>query len=433
MQTFILPDSLLLGTATAATQIEGSDPNTNWAAWHRAGRIEHNDSPLTGAGHACHMQEDIDLLAAMHQQTYRLSIEWSRFEPQENRWSEEGTAYYRDELSRLAARGIRPLVTLHHFSHPQWFEEKGQWTSPEAVPLFLRFVERAVRALGGLAADYCTINEPNVFVMSSYMDGDFPPGHKDDLKSYFTAARRLIEAHVKAYSLIHRIRREMGFGDTRVGFAMHYTYLERHPRRRLTALAKGGMDYLFHTLFEKGFIEGRLVPPLGLGRLARGACCDFVGVNYYTRHIIYPGKNPATLFGEPRTGEGMDAGALSDMGWEIYPEGLYRVCRRVAERWQLPIYITENGIADTEDAKRGRFIAEHLHVVYRLIAENVPVERYYYWSLIDNLEWNFGYWPRFGLVEVDYATGRRTLRGSARLYAEICRTHTVSIQEEENA
>ena len=425
MASFDLPKELLLGSATAAAQIEGGDVNCNWYAWSLAGRVGKGESSLGGAGHWDRVEEDVALLSSLNQECYRMSIEWSRIEPEQGAWSPEGLAHYRRELELLAAAGIKPHVSLHHFSCPQWLQERGGWLAPDAVERFLAFARRVVEEYADLAAEWTTINEPNVLANSSYMEGNFPPGAKGDMGGYFRASRALIEAHCRAYALIHEIRDVRGYPEpTRVGFAHHLAVFA--PKNALAALGTALSDFLFHRIFFAGFVEGRLLPPLGFGKPfgrpgANGLFCDFIGVNYYSRHLFTACARP------PFAAEGVDPKAAdrNDLGWEIYPQGLFEVCLATWKRYALPIHITENGIADASDSRRGRFIIDHLAQVRRLLDAGVKVERYFHWSLMDNLEWHDGYGPRFGLVEVDYATMERKPRPSARLYAEICATKRV--------
>ena len=422
MKEIQLPDSMLFGSATAATQIEGGDTNSNWYHWSLEGKIANGESSFTAADHYSRYAEDIKLMQEMNHKIYRMSIEWSRIEPQEGFWSEEGIGHYQKEIKSLIAAGIQPLVTLHHFSHPQWFEEKGAWSNKKNVQYFIRFVEKVIDSMGSDVSEFCTINEPNVFVNDTYMDGKYPPGHKDDIVSYFKASKNLILAHLKSYKLIHRKREQMGFDDTKVGMAHHLAYFETHGNNPLTALSKKLMDYSFHKMFFNGMIKGRLAFPLGLDYPeGRGTFCDFIGVNYYSRHLIHSSKNPALLFGEVKVKEDLTDSCKNDLGWEIYPEGLYKVIKNTYEKYKLPIYITGNGIPDASDTKRSRFIYDHLVQILRLADEGIDIQRYYHWSLLDNLEWNDGYGPRFGLIEVNYKTQERTIRKSGRFYGEICR------------
>lgn len=424
MKSFDLPPTLLLGSATAATQIEGGDTNVNWYRWSLKGHVAGGESSLPGAGHWDRVDQDVALLAELNQQCYRLGLEWSRLEPAEGQWSAEGVAHYRHELGLLRQRGIVPLVTLHHFSCPQWFQDRGAWLADDAVATFLRFVERVVDTLGDLVDEWCTINEPNVFSNDTYMEGKFPGGRRGDIGAYFRASAALIRAHLGAYRLIHRLRDQRGWKNTRVGFAHHLAVFV--PKNPLAWLGTALSDYLFHEIFFQGFVEGRMPWVLGGGRPeGRGRFCDYLGINYYSRHLFTGALDPGSLFARVGVDPAVPPERLNDLGWEIYPEGLAQWTRRVWRRWHLPVHITENGIADARDEKRAAFLVDHLDQVRRLVDEGVAIERYYHWSFLDNLEWSEGYAPRFGLVEVDYATMERRVRPSGRVYAEICRTHRV--------
>lgn len=422
MKDLVLSDKLKLGCATAATQIEGGDINSNWYFWSMEGKIKNNESSLVACDHYNRYPEDIEILSQLNQEIYRMSIEWSRIEPMEGRWSEEGIAHYVDEIRLLKEKGIQPLVTLHHFSCPQWLQEKGAWTNPKVVNYFSRFVKKVVIFLGDMVSEYCTINEPNVFANDTYIDGKYPPGKKDDMKSYFKASKHMILAHLKSYQLIHQLRKERGFkGETKVGFAHHLAALRVKGKNPLTNLSRMTMDYSFHSIFFKGMVEGKLSFPMGHGYpFGKGIFCDFLGINYYSRHIIKSTMNLATLFGEVTVEEGLGENQYNDLGWEIYPKGLGEVLRPVYKKYQLPIYITENGIPDEKDEKRAKFIYDHLKTVAELMEEGIDIQRFYYWSLLDNLEWNDGYGPRFGLVEVNYDTQERRIRESARFYSRLC-------------
>jgi beta-glucosidase len=263
--------------------------------------------------------------------------------------------------------------------------------------------------------------------MDTFMDGKYPPGKKDDIVSYFKASRNLIIAHLKAYEAIHHIREDMGYKDTLVGIAIHLAYFEVYKPKLLTKLSKNLMDYSFHQLFLNGMIHGQLKFPIGFTYpIGKGVFCDFLGVNYYSRHLIHSSYNPAMLFGEVKVENGLADEKINDLGWEIYPEGLYRVTKKVYDKYKLPIYITENGIPDAKDSKRAKFIYDHMIQIKRLIDSGVDVRRYYHWSLLDNLEWNDGYFPRFGLVHVDYKDQKRTIRNSGYFYGELCKNKEVT-------
>lgn len=430
MKGYRLPEDLLFGTATASLQIEGGDTNNNWYRFCEQGRTKDGTHCIVADDHWNRYKEDIKLMKEMNQQLYRMSIEWSRIEPSEGSFNEEALAHYRAELTLLKDSGIRPLVTLHHFSHPLWFEDMGGWENPKSVECFLRYAEKVVLSLGDLVAEWVTINEPNVYLEGAYSTGNFPP-HKPSLKAYFIGLKHMSSAHIEAYKAIHRIRKEAGFeGQTLVGFAKHVRVFDTERKGILSKLARNIIDYCFHTITFEAMVKGRFNFPIGHGNYprGRGVFCDYLGINYYSRDIIRFTWNVLRAFADLSVKEGAE---LNDMGWEVYPEGLYILCRRYYERYRLPVFITENGICDRNDSKRAKFIYDHLEAVKRLRDDGVDVQRYYHWSLMDNFEWEFGLTPKFGLIEVDYSTQKRTIRSSGRFYAEIARNKEVTAEKAE--
>ncbi len=424
MKEWTVPETCLLGVATAGAQYEGHNPACNWIHWGREGRIDDYTQPEVLVDHYHRQAEDLELVKALGAQVYRLSIEWSRVEPERGKFSQEGIDFYRRELEGLRALGVVPMVTLHHFAHPQWFEEMGQWTREESVELFCIYVQKVLDELGHLIDEWIPINEPNVFVNDTFMDGKYPPGAKNDVMNYFKAGKNLVLAHQKAYAMIHKHRTVNGFTGTKVGTAIHVAYFVA-PEDFFGEATRAFMNYAFHDLFFRGMVEGVLSFPWGfLGEKTDEAkCADFLGINYYSRHFIVRSMNPATLFGKETFREGMQDHEMSDLGWEIYPQGLTEICRKYYERYKLPIVISENGIADRADVKRMDFIRNHLKEVVRLTQEGIEVTRYCHWTFLDNLEWNEGFGPKFGLIAVDGKTLDREPRESFYRYAEICKTH----------
>lgn len=418
MKTFQLPDNFLFGTATASLQIEGGDRNNNWYRFCEQGKTKDGSHCIEAADHWDRYEEDIGLMRQLNQDTYRMSLEWSRIEPQRGRFDAGALEHYRREISLLLEKGIRPLVTLHHFSNPIWFEDMGGWANEDAVMWFDVYVRKVVSALGDLVQDWVTINEPNVYVEGTYSAGNFPP-NKPNFINFFKSSKYMIGAHIRAYQAIHEIRRDKNFpGKTMVGAAHHLRVFDTAEQDAGSKWPKRMMNRVFHDVFLEGMTYGRFLFPIGSGNYpyGKGTYCDFMGINYYSRDIVRFSKNPLRLFGELTVKEGS---RMNDMGWEIYPEGLYRVCKACYEKYPLPIYITENGICDKEDKMRGKFIYDHLKVIKKLIDDGVPVERYYHWSLIDNFEWEFGLEPKFGITEVDYTTQERTIRESGRFYGDV--------------
>lgn len=418
MVSFKLSDDFLLGTATASVQIEGGDTKNTWYKWSQEGHITDNSSPITACDHWNRVEEDTGLLKELNVQTHRMSLEWSRIEPEAGRFSKAAIKHYRSELQLLAENRIKPLVTLHHFSEPQWFQDMGGWLKPENSDLFAEYVKFAVENLGDLVSEWVTFNEPNVYTSFGYEIGIFPPGLKDLFESNKVRAE-LIKTHVRIYDLIHSIRKEKNFpGKTMVGAAIHIRVFDgiTFAGRRLAAVA----DYYFNELFMSGMTEGKIKLPLIKNgyKHKKGLYVDFLGINYYTRNIVEFAWDPKLYFHKYVNDMGLEK---SDLGWDIYPEGLLRVCRKYYKRYRLPIYITENGISDRFDNRRPDFIVNHLARIAKAIKEGIEVKRYYYWTLMDNFEWLEGETTNFGLYDCDFSTQKRTPRGSAALYAQICK------------
>ena len=403
---FRFKDGFLMGVSSASTQIEGGEIENNWLDWYRKGHIHDNTSPAVADDHWNRWEEDTQLMIDMKLQISRFGIEWARIQPAEDRIDKAAIQRYRKELMMLRDHGIRPLLTIHHFSNPMWFEEKGAFLKRENLHYFLKFAELAVKCFGDLASDYITINEPNVYASNSYMWGEWNPGHKS-FKEYATVLENFAYCHIKAYQMIHRVRSRMGYSDTKVGFANHLRVFdpknEKNPAHRAAAKAA---KWAFQGAITEAMTLGRFRLPLrDHWHIKEGLYTDFNGINYYSRSTI----------------EGLHDGVrehspINDLGWEIYPDGIVRVAADLMKVAQLPIWITENGTADTNDSFRPRYIAEHLKAISE---SDLPFERYYHWCFCDNWEWLEGQSARFGLVHVDYDTQKRTVKNSGRMFTEM--------------
>ncbi|WP_455382938.1 glycoside hydrolase family 1 protein [Salinispira pacifica] len=434
LRPFSLPQGLLLGTATAATQIEGGDLDHSWSRWARAGNTADGSLPSPADDHWNRVEEDVRLLRELGCRVYRMSVEWARIEPSPGNFDSHAMQRYRSEIESLRAAGIEPLVTLHHFTNPIWFEEAGGWLSEEAPRQFERFAGYVVDALCDLVGEWVVINEPNVFALNGYMLGEWPPGHSS-LGEYLRCARNMIRAHKSCYRLVHRIRSERGYSDTMVGSAIHFRVFDPAGPGPLDRFASAAFTYLFHHAFVEGVIRGRFTLPLKRLRLpgrhrkasaSQGASAfvprpsgqysDFIAVNYYSREIVKFGLGGDLLVGRRILQPGLPR---NDLGWEIYPDGLRRVACAMYRKYHLPVYVTENGTCDAEDRFRARYIYEHLRALKELRDEGIDVRRYYHWTAFDNFEWAEGVSARFGLVEVDFGTQERRIRASGRLFARI--------------
>lgn len=422
------PPEFLFGTATAAAQIEGGQVPSSWDRWSTTpGKIKDGTTSRRGCDHWNRVDQDIALQKELGCTTYRLGLEWARIEPRECEWDYTALDHYREEIQKLLSVGIRPLVTLHHFSNPLWLEDREGWMNPQAPVWFVRYVDLAVRYLGDLVTDWVTINEPNIYLVKGWQFGEWPPGLTGRSDLVIKGARHFLEAHAQAYITIHRVRKEKNWpGKTLVG-AAHHLRVFQPEGGPVAAFSAGLQERIFQGMFLEGMTKGRLVLPLGRGYpWGREPVSDFVGINYYSRDIIKGRLRSVPTFGEIQV---HPTNPRNDLGWEIYPEGLALLCRQVWERYRLPIFITENGTADARDSFRSKFLVDHLSALAQVRKEGVDVQRYYHWTLTDNFEWAEGESARFGLVETEFETQKRTIRPSGRLFAQIARTGCLDPRE----
>jgi len=421
MRAFTFPSGFRWGTATSAHQVEGNNVQNDWWAWEQEpGRIRNGDR----SGRACawweNAEHDFDRAAQLHQNAHRLSVEWSRIEPRQGEWDQAALERYRQMLRALCERGIEPMVTLHHFTHPLWFAGQGGWERDDAVDLFGRYVTQVCSALGEFTSLWCTINEPVGWVFSAYLAGRWPPGHHRAVFRAVRVATQLARAHAAAYRILHGLQPQ-----AQVGVANYFRLFDpADPASRLDRFVAAQQDRFVNRAFLDAVTEGRVRAFPWIAEIPEAAATlDFLGVNYYTRDMVaFDLQRPGALFGRNFLRPG---GPQSDGGYgEIYPEGMYRVLR-LAQRYGKPIYITENGLPDGDDDLRSEFILAHLREAARAMRDGADVRGYYHWSLIDNFEWAEGWSMRFGLIAVDPVTQVRTLRPSARVYADICRLNAL--------
>ncbi len=410
---FKLKDGLLLGTATAATQIEGGDENNNWARFAAEGKVKDGTSPLRADDHYSRFKEDIDLMAKMGMHIYRFGIEWSRIEPQRGVYSKAALLHYREEIKYMLSKGIRPMLTIHHFTNPLWFEDIGGFTHPDSPDIFMSLVKKVVAAFGDLVDEYITINEPNVYATNSLLWGEWPP-EKRSLSALVAAFSNMVASHIRAYRYIHRKRAERGYSHTLVGFANHLrVFAPENEKNPAHCFFAGTSEYLFQIALTDAMMTGVCrFPILRKKGVAKGKYYDFIGLNYYSRSTVN------------KFADGVREGVFkNDLGWEIYHEGLITLSNALFQKYSAPVFVTENGTCDNTDSFRARFIYDQL----KLISETENhIQRYYHWSFIDNFEWKEGESARFGIVHVDYETQKRTVKNSGKLYSSIIKSGGVT-------
>lgn len=402
------PKDFFWGAATSAYQVEGNNLNSDWWEWER--KIGLKETSGEACRHYDFYKDDFDLAKSLNHNAHRLSIEWSRIEPQEGKFSSQELSHYRDVIDSLRERNLEPIVTLHHFTNPLWFVKLGGWQNKKSSVYFLRYVDRVVKAVGQKVNYWVTINEPMVYVYHAYVLGAWPPQEESFFKGKLVEDN-LILSHLKAYQFIHEIYKEKNLFRPYVSIAQN---LQAFVPCKATLKNKFA-SYLRGKIFNFTFIE----------QLSRHKSLDFIGINYYTRSLVdverwYPRnlaldickRNHSTL-------------KKNSLGWDIYPEGIYGLLLRL-KRYRLPVFILENGICTDDDNARWDFICQHLNYIHMAMQEGVKVLGYIYWSLIDNFEWDKGFSPRFGLIEVDYNTYKRTVRESAKKFSLVCKTNMLN-------
>jgi len=410
--SFKLLEGMQLGVAAAATQIEGGNKQNSWYELYLKGRIKDGSDPSIATKHYELYADDAQLMRDMGIKHYRMGIEWARLEPEQGVFDEQAFLHYRSELLLLKELGIEPLVTIHHFTNPLWFERMGAFENHSSVDIFLNFVKKVVEAFGGLVSEYITINEPNVYAAFGLFFGMWPPGKKS-MKATFRVLNNMCECHIKAYALIHALRERMGFADTKVSYAHHMrVFAPKNPQNIWHRICTPILHRIFQSSVSKAFLTGKACFPLRSVKGEKGLFCDFHAVNYYSRTAV-------TGFGD----EFMENVPVNDLGWEIYPPGIAGNAQELYKLAPLPIYITENGTCDNEDTFRCRYLYEHIKA---LCETGLPVERYYHWCFTDNFEWLDGFSARFGIVHVDFSTQERTIKRSGAFYKKMIGEHGVT-------
>jgi beta-glucosidase len=412
------PQGFLWGCATAAHQVEGNNTNNNWWEWEQeGGHIKGNDVSGLACDHYNRFDSDFALAQELGHNAHRLSVEWSRIEPEEGRWDMKEVDHYRKVMESLHRHGLVPMVTLHHFTNPIWFQRQGGWTNPRSVDLIARFSGFIARELGDLVPYWFTINEPMVIVVASYIAAEHPP-RQTDWSTAMTVSRHLLQAHGAMYRAV----KESTTHNPLVGPVHNMPYFEPYdPDSEEDRDATRGADLAMNEYFLAGIDTGTVGPPVGQGEEAPGlkGTWDFIGVNYYSRHRIAHDR-PIDPAGLPPPGA-----ELTEMGYEVFPEGFYRQLVRL-KKYGLPVYVTENGLSTKDDSQRCRHLLRHLAVMHRAMQEGTDMRGYLHWTLIDNFEWAEGYQQWFGMMAMEPGTLKRLPRPSAYLFRDIARGNAVT-------
>lgn len=426
----MIPDGIW-GAATSAHQVEGGNQRNDWWAWEAAGKVPERSNEA--CAHYERFRDDFRLARSLGHTAHRFSLEWSRLEPREGEWNEDAFRHYEKVFEALEAEGLEPVVTLHHFTNPLWFTEKGGWLRSDSVEKFSEYVQRVVDRFGRHARLWITFNEPQIYAYQSYFLGIWPPGEKSFEKA-LQVLKNLVRAHIEAYRILHRRTRN---AECYVSLAQHviaFTPCRPHSfldRWNLT-LREWFINQLLFRSLHSGFL---FYPGIFFEKLPARRTLDFLGINYYSRDFVrFSGWRGMSQFGAICSKDHHAAlvQEVNDLGWEIYPAGLFHVISGF-RALGLPILITENGVCTKDDRQRERFIEGHLVEMERARKQGVPIFGYFYWSLVDNFEWAEGFRPRFGIVEVDYATQERRVRPSAETLRRCCGKIFQGTKERRNA
>lgn len=415
------------GTSTSAHHVEGNNKNNQWWKWEK-------ETDLEESGIACdhynRYREDIDLMAELGYNAHRFSIEWSRIEPRKGQFDEKEIEHYRDVVKYMREKGIEPVPMLHHYTNPLWFMNEGGWIKEKNIDYFAEFVRK-------LADEFefnywLTLDEPMVYAFNSCLDDKTPPAYlinnswpqrEKSFKMVFKVASNLLKAHARSYETIH------DHSKGKVSLAKAVNILEPASNSSLDRLSTEARDYIENGIWLRSLKEGRPIPPLSGEEF--GNVLDFFGLNYFFGNVCYfeeSSPTPPWYFFQARVGECCEKNSL---GWWVYPEGFYKVLRRVHEMFGLPIMVTSNGIGTEDDLQRRRFLVNHLRQIKRVMDDGANMIGYMHWSFMDNFEWFMGFEPKFGLVEMNYSTLERIPRTSAHMYGEIAKKNGIDSGMEE--
>lgn len=396
------PKDFLWGAAINSYQVEGGNSNTDWWQWEQAGKTA--DQSLEACDYYNRFKSDHEFIGELGLNTFRLSIEWGRVQPEEGKFSQDEFAHYREVLQDLKNRNIKTQVTLWWWVSPLWFSQKYGFHNKKSVELFEKYAKKVVDELGDLIDIYQVFNEPMVPLGQGYLTGEFPPGIKNPFK-FLSAINNMTSAYKKAYAIVKE-----KYPDSKVGISYLYNWYESEGlgflEKSVDRLAKWYRIDLFGNKI-KGYQ-------------------DYFGLDYYrVARMKLDLKNPMYA------GFRIEEDKKNIMGWIANPEGMYKVVNEAWKKYHLPIYIVENGTPThpgVDDQQRIVFLKENLKHLHQAISEGVEVIGYNHWSLMDNFEWLYGFKPRFGLIEIDYATLERKPRKSFYEYAKICKSNEIEIE-----
>ncbi len=448
-RTFQFPSGFLWGCATAAYQIEGS-PLADGAGpsiWprfsHTPGMTRNGDTGDVACDHYRRMENDVRLMADLGLNAYRFSISWGRVLPEgTGRINEKGLGFYDRLVDALLAHGITPMATLYHWDLPEALDNRGGWLNRDITEWFAEYARACFQRLDDRVPFWATVNEPWVVTDGGYLHGTLAPGHRNLFEAPI-ASHNLLRSHARAVQEYRKM------GRNRIGIVVNVE--PKYPAsdspedaaaadRADAYMNRQYLDPIFHGRYPGKLKEvfGEAWPEWSAGDLDLiRRPMDYIGLNYYTRAVVRHDPKQYPLKASPVR----QANAVyTETGWEVYPQGLTDTLIRLKENYGSPvIYLTENGSAfydppavqgeRLEDPLRQSYLREHLKAAYAAMEAGVDLRGYFAWSLLDNLEWSLGYSKRFGLIHVDFATQKRTRKGSADLYQRMIASNGKVLEE----
>ncbi len=414
------PKDFKWGFAIAEYQNSGAEncPNSNWARWEetlKSGKPTIKDGQKSGnaCNHWNKLARDIKYMKEIGTNSLRFSIAWDRIEPKPGEFDQEAIDHYINFVDHLIEAGIDPMITFLHFVTPIWFEDLGGFEKEENVKFFKRFCKKMFKVFGSKCHLYNVINEPNIYMFMGYLMGKFPPGKTMNIP----AALRVMRNQLKAHTEIYLALKKMPYGDkAQIGFC--HQYLQFRPYSCWNPLERVlcPFNYLLNDIVLDFLRTGEFKPLKYVNsrfdyKAPTNKIADFFGLNYYSRVLV------RFNFKEILTPSCYSGEVMTDMPYALYPQGFENAIKDVANIG-LPIYITENGIADIKDNKRELFFNDYIGKLADLVSKS-PIKGYYGWTFMDNFEWDMGYSMRFGLVSFNPTTGETAMRDSAYIYKAI--------------
>ncbi len=396
------PASFLWGSSISSYQLEGDNCFSDWFLWEKKKRLEPAGA---STDHYRRFREDFSLANSLGHNALRLSLEWSRIVPQKGIFSDEQLKHYIDVVEDLRIKKIEPVITLHHFTNPAWFVQEGGWLKPLSIDYFLEYVRRVLAVLKDKCSYWIIFNEPLVYIYNGFIRGIWPPGIKS-AKSALTALKNILKAYSLSYEVIKASYKDKP----------SYISIAKHMR---VFTPCGYFNYGQNNIFA--FLRSKLFNFRIIDNLAEKRRLDFLGINYYCREFV---KAAPFLGKECRDAHHRDD--KNEIGWFIYPQGLYNILMRL-KKYNLPVIITENGTPGLNNEQYHDFLSTHLNSAAKALNEGVDLRGYFWWSLLDNFEWDQGFAHKFGLVEVDFSNFTRKVRPFAGEYKKIIEQNSVEI------